>query len=333
MESAPRYRIGLGESPGILRLARQLPPGVSPRARALVTSWRAQGSSDRDIVSRTLSMFRDQPFTYTLAPPQLGADAIDEFLFETRSGFCEHYASAFTFLMRAAGIPARVVTGYLGGEINPMDGFVVVRQSDAHAWSEVWLRGEGWVRMDPTAAVSPLRVERGLAAAVPEGERPLLASTAFNWLRQIHYAWDAMANNWNQWVLGYSPERQIRFLGQFGLTNVNWQHMVVMLTVISGIIVFALALALLFRMSGQRLDPVQRMYLSYCDILAKRGAPRKLSEGPNDFAARVSRQFPDIRDSVNRISGLYILLRYGGENSKGKLDELRNAIRSLKTQT
>ncbi|MEO8165692.1 MAG: DUF3488 and transglutaminase-like domain-containing protein, partial [Betaproteobacteria bacterium] len=204
MLSSPQYRVGVSESPATLRFAQRLPPGAAPRARELVAKWRAQGGSDRDIVSRALANFREQPFMYTLEPPILNGDAVDQFLFETRSGFCEHYASAFTVLMRVAGIPARVVTGYLGGEINPVDGYLVVRQSDAHAWSEVWLPDEGWVRVDPTAAVSPLRIERGLAAAVPAFERPLLTRSGFDWLKRTRFAWDAVANSWNQWVLGYN---------------------------------------------------------------------------------------------------------------------------------
>ncbi|MBI3530304.1 MAG: DUF3488 domain-containing transglutaminase family protein [Betaproteobacteria bacterium] len=329
MQSSPQYRIGVDESPGTLRLARRLPPDASPRARALVAQWRAQGGSDRDIVSRALGLFREQPFSYTLDPPKLDADPVDQFLFETRSGFCEHYASAFTFLMRAAGIPARVVTGYLGGEVNPVDSYVVVRQSDAHAWSEVWLPGEGWVRVDPTAAVSPLRIERGLAAAVPEFDRPLLARGSFDWLKQARYAWDAVANSWNQWVLGYNPDRQVRFLAQFGLAEVTWQNMVIILTAVSGIIILALALVLLFRINAQRLDAVQRAYLSYCDAMAKRGAARKPSEGPRDFAARVSMQFPDFRETAQKISALYVSLRYGGDDNRGKLQALRDAIRTL----
>jgi transglutaminase-like putative cysteine protease len=330
MQSSPQYRIGVDESPGTLRLGRRLPPGASPRSRALVEQWRAQGGSDRDIVARALGLFRDQPFTYTLEPPKLDADPVDQFLFETRSGFCEHYASAFTFLMRAAGIPARVVTGYLGGELNPVDGYVVVRQSDAHAWAEVWLPGEGWVRVDPTAAVSPLRIERGLAAAVPNVDRPLLARTGFDWLKQSRYAWDAVANTWNQWVLGYNPDRQMRFLTQFGLADVTWQNMVIILAAVSGVIILALSMALLFRINSQRLDPVQRAYLSYCDVMGKRGAARKSSEGPRDFAARVSMQFPELKETAQQISALYVSLRYAEGDNRGKLEALRDAIRMLK---
>ncbi|HXF18236.1 MAG TPA: DUF3488 and transglutaminase-like domain-containing protein [Burkholderiales bacterium] len=330
MTSSPRYRVGFDESPDALRLAQRLPSGVSPRARALVAQWRAESIRDRDIVVRALKMFREQPFVYTLSPVPLDADPVDQFLFETRSGFCEHYASAFTFLMRAAGIPARVVTGYLGGEVNPLDGYVVVRQADAHAWSEVWLPGEGWVRIDPTAAVSPLRVERGLAEALPAIDRPLLARGTFEWLKQARYAWDAAANNWNQWVLGYNPDRQMRFLGQMGLSNANWQNMVIILTVISGSIMLALGLALLLRLESRRPDPVQRLYLAYCDALAKRGAARHPSEGPRDFAARVSMQFPEIKASAQKVTALYVALRYGTGEHSGKLEEMREAVRKVR---
>ena len=143
---------------------------------------------------------------------------MDEFLFVTRRGFCEHYASAFVFLMRAAGVPARVVTGYQGGEMNPLGDYMIVRQSEAHAWAEVWLSRQGWVRVDPTAAVSPARIQAGIAAAVPAGE-PLPLSVRGNWqlLNRIRFTWDAMANSWNQWVLGYTPERQTKLLHRCGI--------------------------------------------------------------------------------------------------------------------
>jgi transglutaminase-like putative cysteine protease len=329
MQSSPQYRIGVNELPGTLQMARRLPPQASPRARALVAQWREQGGSDRDVVARALAMFREQPFVYTLEPPKLDMDPVDQFLFETRSGFCEHYASAFTFLMRAAGIPARVVTGYLGGEVNPVDGYVVVRQSDAHAWSEVWLSGEGWVRVDPTAAVSPLRIEQGLAAAVPETERSLLKRETFDWMKRARYAWEAVANSWNQWVLGYNPDRQARFFSQFGLQDISWQNMAIILAAVSGSIILALALALLLRNSAMRPDPVQRVYLAYCHAMSKRGAARKPSEGPRDFAARVSMQLPELRETAQVICALYVSLRYGQESGDGKLQALRDAVRSL----
>lgn len=334
MESALQYRVDQDESPGTLRAARRLPADVAPRARALAAQWRAQGGSDRDVVARALNLFRSQPFMYTLEPPPLGADPVDEFLFQTRSGFCEHYASAFTFLMRAADIPARVVTGYLGGEINPVDGYLVVRQSDAHAWTEVWLPDEGWVRVDPTAAVSPLRIERGRAAAVPEAELALLERRSFDWLRQARYAWDAVANTWNQWVLGYNPERQGRLLSKFGMKDVSWQDLVIILAVVSGLIVLVLSLALLYRINAARPDAIQRAYIAFCANMARRGAVRAPSEGPRDFAARVALQLPELRDAAQRISALYISLRYGeiGNERQADLVALRAAVRALRLE-
>jgi transglutaminase-like putative cysteine protease len=330
MQSVPSYRVGVNEHRMHLRRALRLPDAAAPRAQALAASWRAELSGDRDIMLRALTMFREQPFTYTLAPPELGDNPVDQFLFETRSGFCEHYASAFTYLMRVAGVPARVVTGYLGGEINPVDGYLIVRQSEAHAWTEVWLSGEGWVRVDPTAAVSPLRIERGLAAAVPETDQASLrARNRLEWLRQARFAWDAVANSWNQWVLGYNPERQVRFLSQLGLAQATWQNMVIALIATSGIILLVLALLLLVRLTARRMDPVQRAYFRFCQAMARRGAPRKPSEGPRDFAARVSLQFPQLRETVQRIAALYVALRYGGENNPRVLEEFRQAVNSL----
>jgi len=331
MQSVPAYRAGINEHRMQLRRALRLPDGAAPRAQALAASWRTELSDDRSIMLRALTMFREQPFTYTLAPPELGNNPVDQFLFETRSGFCEHYASAFTYLMRAAGVPARVVTGYLGGEMNPVDGYLIVRQSEAHAWTEIWLAGEGWVRVDPTAAVSPLRIERGLAAAVPETDQASLrARNRLEWLRQARFALDAVANSWNQWVLGYNPERQVRFLTQVGLAQATWQNMVIALIAISGIILLVLALMLLFRLTALRMDPVQRVYARFCLAMARRGAPRNLSEGPRDFAARLSLQFPHLRETVQRIAALYVALRYGGEENPRVLQDFRQAVNRLR---
>lgn len=331
MESVPLYRIGAYERNSELNNARRLPAGFSPRARALAASWKEQSADPHEIVARALNLFRQQPFIYTLAPPALGDDPVDEFLFTSRSGFCEHYASSFTFLMRAAGIPARVVTGYLGGEINPVDGYLVVRQSEAHAWTEVWMVGEGWVRFDPTAAVSPLRVEAGLAAAVPQSERnPLLGGDRLDWLKQARFAWDAVANSWNQWVLGYNPERQSQFLSQIGLAQATWQNMVIALMACSAAIVLILSSLLLLRLVRRRREPVQRIYEKFCKAMASRGAPRRPSEGPRDFAARVSLQFPELKEQAQKVSRLYVALRYGGKNGDaGLLREFRDAVRSF----
>src|SRR5690606_25782031 len=157
-----------GRCPPQPRPAASPPAGRHPRAVEMARSWRSQGLGDEEIVDRALRMFNEQEFYYTLQPPLAVDDAIDQFLFETRQGFCEHYAAAFTVLMRAAGIPARVVTGYQGGTLNPVGGYVIVRQRDAHAWAEVWLGEKGWVRVDPTAAVAPNRILGGIETALPD---------------------------------------------------------------------------------------------------------------------------------------------------------------------
>ncbi len=167
MRSSPQFQARNGANPGDLAAALGLPSGVDPRARALSREWRESLADDAAIVRRAIEFYRGSRFEYTLQPPLLGRNSVDEFLFDTKQGFCEHFASSFVFLMRAAGVPARVVTGYQGGDTNPVDGYMVVRQADAHAWAEVWLESSGWTRGDPTAAAIPIRLELGITAAAP----------------------------------------------------------------------------------------------------------------------------------------------------------------------
>ena len=218
--SAPQYQLQpeLGADQRARFLA--LPAGSHPGARRLARRWRAEAADAQGVVDRALAYFREQPFVYTLRPPALPGDPVDDFLFDTRQGFCEHYASAFAVLMRAAGIPARVVTGYLGGEPNPHSDYLIVRQSDAHAWAEVWLAGRGWLRVDPTAAVSPARVELGLAGAVPAGDPvPVMAGRGTGWLQGLSLRWDAVNALWDRWVLAYGPELQRSLMRRWGLES------------------------------------------------------------------------------------------------------------------
>ncbi|MGH8538961.1 MAG: transglutaminaseTgpA domain-containing protein, partial [Stenotrophobium sp.] len=206
LRSYPHYQLQAQLNPAERAVTLQLPFRSDPRARALAQQWRDQNPGDAQIVQRALAMYRSEPFYYTLHPPKLGADSVDEFLFDTRRGFCEHYASSFTFLMRAAGIPARVVTGYQGGEKNEVGGYYIVHQYDAHAWSEVWLAGQGWVRVDPTAAVAPNRVEQGLASALTAAEGlPGFLTRRSQILIDLSARWDWVNDRWNRWVLAYGP--------------------------------------------------------------------------------------------------------------------------------
>lgn len=324
LASHPRYRLGAtGQE---LREALELPAGYNPRARALAEDWRRADTNPRRLLQRGLDLFR-RDFAYTLEPPPLGVHGVDEFLFTTRRGFCEHYASAFVFLMRAAGVPARVVTGYLGGEVNPVDGHVVVRQSDAHAWAEVWLPDAGWVQADPTASVAPTRVQRGLTAALPAIEVPAaLAGLHRPWLREVRHAWEALNNGWNQWVLGYNLDRQLRLLTELSphLAGRAWQ--ITVATLLAGL---ALMAWIAWRGSTRReRDEAARLYARFTARLARLGMQRESTEGAQAFARRVAAARPDLAQAAGQISALYERARYAGD--PGALSGLAEAMRRFR---
>jgi len=330
MASFLNYSYGGDENSRALRRALQLPAGFNPRTVALAQTLRRKFADEHKLVREVLAMFRKQNFYYTLSPPLLGRDSVDEFLFRTRRGFCEHYASAFAVLMRAAGIPARIVTGYLGGEVNELGNYLIVRQADAHAWTEVWFKDEGWVRVDPTAAVSPLRVEAGISAAIPRSEPlPILVRGDFEALRQLRFTWDLVANSWNQWVLGYTPERQRRLLTGMGIDDSAWYTLTVIMLVLAAFIVVILATFMLRRLRARVHDPVRTAYLRFCDKLRRVGLPRAAEEGPIDYARRLEQARPDLALPVAAITRLYIVLRYGAETSSAALQELRRRIKEL----
>ena len=331
MASYLSHKVGLDADEKELYRALQLPPntyiGGNKRARALAASWRQDIDNDEAIMLKALYMFRNQEFFYTLLPPLLGDNQVDEFLFDTLQGFCEHYSSSFVFLMRSAGIPERVVTGYLGGKINPVGNYMIVRQSDAHAWAEVWLKDRGWVRSDPTASVSPERINSGITAAVPYSDQlPMMARTEFKWLRTLRMSMDAVANNWNQWVLGYNPKRQVEFLSRVGMKTPNWKSMAITLITGTGILMLILAATMLLQLRYHTYDPVQAAYLKICDKLAKKGIPRKPYEGACDYAERLAKLRPDGSQTINAIIELYIALRYGTLEKKEAVQELQRRV-------
>lgn len=292
--------------------ALALPPDTDPRSRELARSWRRAAADDASVVRQALDLFRQQPFFYTLNPPLLGDSAVDDFLFGARRGFCEHYASAFVFLMRAAGVPARVVTGYQGGELNQFGNYWIVRGRDAHAWAEVWLAERGWTRVDPTAAVAPGRVERGVNAALPAAERPA-GLVAFDgaWLRPLRLGWDLVNNRWNQWVLGYNRDRQRQFLSRLSPLLGSLQGMVAALTVAGAATLLLLSLGLLKR-GMPRGDKTARAYARFRGRLARVGLNKGPAEGAEDFSRRAARARPDLAGEIQHITRLYVGLRYGG---------------------
>lgn len=323
--SSPDYHANRQEAPATLAEALRLPPGINPRSRALARQWRSLPPGR--IVEAALAMFRQGEFQYTLQPPLLGHDAVDQFLFETRRGFCEHYASAFVFLMRAADVPARVVAGYQGGEVNPVDDYLIVRQSDAHAWAEVWLAGEGWVRIDPTAAVAPSRIEQGIAAALPAGEPlPAIVRLDADWLRDLRNRWEAANNTWNLWVLGYNPQRQREVLARLGLPDPDWQSMSTSLAVLCALALLSITLWTLREQPHP--DPAQLAWQKYCVQLSRRGICRAEWEGPLDFARRVAHTRPALAALTSEAAGHYAELRYG-RGGEEHLRRLQECVRRL----
>jgi transglutaminase-like putative cysteine protease len=324
--------IGLNETRLSLQNWVQLPPGHARRTLELAARWRTEEPDPERLVTRALAMFRDGAFRYTLNPPLLGDDPVDRFLFETRAGFCEHFSSAFVVLMRALDIPSRVVTGYQGAEHNAGDDYWIVRQSDAHAWAEVWLAGRGWVRVDPTAAVAPERIERGASGleglrASGGARRALVDSEAF---RRLRLSLDALAHGWNQWMLGYDRNRQQSLLARIGLDATDPRE-------VAGALAAALALALggvalaTMRPRASR-DPVERAYTDFCERMAAIGAPRGRDETASRYLHRVDRLLAPPEAALARdIVAAYNRLRYDPDTSTPeRVRQLRRLVRAFR---
>ena len=310
-------------------LALRLPGNITPRMRALVADWQAQSTTESALVERALAFFNREAFHYTLLPPRLGASPADEFLFETRSGFCEHYASAFALLMRIAGIPSRIVLGYLGGEENDLGGYQIVRQSDAHAWVEVALQGRGWVRVDPTAAVDPARVDRrsasrllGASASVrfDIGETDRLARL----FRSARLLADTLGATWQNWVLDFSSEDQLALMDRLGLGALREYGLAALMLLAVGLTLGIVMLAMLRGPSHP--DPLDALYARFCRRLARAGLPRHHHEGPSDYGRRVQTERPDLAGPVSRFLELYVPARYRAGATAETLAQLKSRL-------
>lgn len=334
MVSYPAYRIDHESRPAPLPRYLTLPQDAAPRTRRLMQSLQARHPEARQLVQAVLDYFRRQPFYYSREAPLLFDDPVDEFLFDSRRGFCEHYASAFTAMMRLAGIPARVVTGYQGGEMNPLADYMIIRQADAHAWSEVWLQGAGWVRVDPTAVIPPERIEAqaDLRRRQPDNARAreaLQADWLYRGLSQARFAWDAVNNRWNLWVVGFNQKRQASLFSAFGIPEMHWQGLAALLAAGLGLVVGILALRL-FRPQPRERDPVQQLYRRFCRRLTRLGFRRAPQETPDQFARRVGRQRSDLLAPVQHITTLYTRLRYGRPDHGGRREQFRQAVRRFR---
>ncbi len=312
-----------------------LPDEGNPRARELAKTLFAASSGTEDFVARVLRRYFTEGFSYTLNPQLLGEDSIDEFLFETRGGFCEHFASSFAFLMRAAGVPARVVVGYQGGEYNDIADYVAVYQYDAHAWVEVWVEEKGWIRVDPTTAVAPDRIQRGLAAAVAS-ERTFLANSPFSafarqtlWLAEIRLQISAISYYWDSWVVGYTPEAQNDLISRY-LGDVDRKELgMIMLATFFGLLAM-IGLLLLLKRPHRMLAPVEREYLKFCHVMARQGLARATGEGPLDFARRVAAARPELADHIWAVTNAFVAQNYVATEPGSDLSVLRQAVRGLR---
>jgi transglutaminase-like putative cysteine protease len=305
------------------RRALELPPGFNPRTLELVREWRAETPDDRRLIERVLAHFNQQDFFYTLNPPLLSRHTVDEFLFETRAGFCEHYASTFTVMMRAAGIPARVVTGYQGGWYSEFGNYVLVRQSNAHAWVEVWLADSGWTRVDPTAAVAPDRVNSGPLGAV-SGRRHLLD---FAWLRNMRNGFDILQRRWNDLVIAFNAEKQQSLLRPFGLGDLGAGKLVLFLFLTIGLIAIVILPAILKFRQGVATDPAVQLWHKFRRKLARAGVEVPASYAPTELAEAAVRKHRAAADDIWHIAKLYQHIRYA--RSAPHLRDLARAVRKF----
>lgn len=309
----------------------RLPAGRNPRTAELARSMRVNAASDADYAAAVMRYFGSNGFEYTLTPPQLDYNSVDDLLFNTRLGFCGHFSSAFVTLMRAADVPARVVTGYLGGTWNGIGEYLAVRQSDAHAWAEVWLDGQGWVRFDPTGMVAPARLQRGLSELLPatrSAAENLVAETS--WLRGLRDAWDASGSWWRERVVNFNAGTQRDLLSWLGLGNIDYRGMALLL--LAGATLWALVLLALLRrrVPHVRPDALGRIWQQYLALLQRRGLAIADHEGPEAIRHRAMRAWPEAGEAIEHLTRGYEALRFGNPDlarQESELSELRRQLR------
>ncbi len=296
----------------------ELPDGFNPRtlawAQALRSQERLANATPRVLAQAVLSHIRSGAYSYTLSPGLYGQldprATIDEFWLDRKVGFCEHFASSFVVVMRAMGVPARIVTGYQGADEEPVDGYIIVRQRYAHAWAEYWQAGEGWVRSDPTSAVSPERIDRGRSLAPQLG---LVASVfdSFNptLIANLRANWEAVNNRWNQWVMNYSRAQQVDLLKRLGLSSTDWEDMARLL--IGTLSALAAGVALWAWWDRRRIDPWTRQMMRLRATLLRLGISAAEHEAPRRLAQRVREKWGVRGQALAALLEAVDLQRYG----------------------
>ena len=305
-----------------------LPEGRNPRSLVLAGQLRARAADDAEYTRLVLDWFRDNDLQYTLEPDRTGLDSVDSVLFDTKLGFCGHFASAYASLMRAAGIPARVVTGYLGGEWNPFGGYFIVYQSDAHAWTEVWLEGQGWKRIDPTSVLAPERLRTGLYSALAD-VAPFGVTLRQNaLLARLAMYWDSANTWWRDRVLDFNLRAQLSFLRNLGIEAPSWEHLGWGFA--GALMLWMLWVTSTLRRSVARVKPdrISRAWLEATRKLAGI-APREPSEGAMNYARRVAELNPELGERVIALATLYTRLRFGPEPDELQVVALEREVRKL----
>ena len=318
----------------------EVPASISPAVRDLAYSWAVQNHDPRGVISSALRFFRTQGFSYSLTPGEY--DDLAEFLFRRRMGFCEHYAASFATLMRLAGIPARVVVGYLGGEYNELGHFFLVRQADAHAWCEVWLPENGWTRVDPTSAVAPGRESLDLTSfletRIASGQMGvrrnaliagLLRSAVFT---NIRFIWQTLSYEWDTRLLAFDADVQEVFLTSMGISSRGPVFLIVEILLIA-IALLAIYFAWMQLRTRSRADRVKALYEYFCRKIARLGVRRDPCEGPLDFAWRAAQSLPNESNRIRQIADTYILLRYAPQPAPGMLDRFTKEVNAFGART
>jgi len=311
----------------------RLPPGRNPRTLQFSRQLRSAHPDDLDYVHAVLDMFAQQAFYYTLTPPRLAADSVDEFLFDTKRGFCGHYASAFAMLMRAAGIPARVVTGYQGGTFNRFADYWILRQRNAHAWDEIWIEGRGWLRIDPTTSIAPQRVERDANGNV-SAESLLGRWQSYSpWLADMRLRLDALRQLWRERILQFNEGSQEKLLEFLRIPEPDGQKLAMVLAAALTLALCWLTWAVRRELQPIVEDPVSRAYGRLCRKLAAAGLPRLAHEGAESYASRIAALRPDLAATVGALCRQYTALRYGADPPKTAVAEFAHVVRAFRPRS
>lgn len=311
----------------------QLSGEPEQRVKQLVTQLQGFNAPPETYIKNLFGHFRQNDFYYTLMPPLMGDKPIEAFLFDARAGFCGHYATAFVYLMRVAGIPARVVSGYQGGEYNKTGEFIEVRQANAHAWAEVWLAEKGWVRYDPTTAIAPDRIEQDVnidqqIANNAVSFAPIqLDSRTISYLKMARNLWSSVDYSWHRWIINYDRKNQLSFLSGLGIESLK--AMLYWLLALTATVILILAIYV-FRKPVPRLNKDQIYYARACKKLIKMGLIRENNEGASDFAERVNARLPQLKDSFTQITRLYEQVRYGKSAEKIHLEKLKACVSAFR---